>query len=101
MKGTILSKKLLQTFDKFLVIRRSLNVFGKVLSVLDEVDASTFANHEEDVILGLTRCFADYAQDARSQLPLLFIRPSVPHIARNKGHLFLLNDCIVTEFPDV
>jgi hypothetical protein len=53
---------LFKTLNKFFVVRRTLDIFGKMLTVLDEVDSASFANHEKNVVLRLARRGADHPE---------------------------------------
>jgi hypothetical protein len=81
MKGTkYLQQFLFEAFDEFFVVRCTFDILRKVLAMFDEVDASSFAYHQKDVVLRLTCCGTDHPQQASGELPLLLVGSAEPHV---------------------
>jgi hypothetical protein len=53
---------LFKAFNKFFVVRRTFNILGEMLAMFDEIDSTSFSNHEKNVVLRFTCCGADYPE---------------------------------------
>lgn len=53
---------LFKTFNQFFIVRRTLDILRKVFAVFDEIDSTSLANHEKDVILRFTCRGADHPE---------------------------------------
>jgi hypothetical protein len=53
---------LFKTFNKVFVVRRTLDILGKMLTMLDEINSASFANHEKNVFLRFTRRGANHPE---------------------------------------
>jgi hypothetical protein len=53
---------LFKTFNQFFIVRGALNVLWKMLAMFNEIDSTSLANHEKDVILRFTCRGADHPE---------------------------------------